>query len=355
MPDRPSPSATSLQELGPATHSPAPLTLHDKIQRTSESSQETVGLESGAGSMGQILPAVFFTFVCYLSVGIPLAILPMFVHLRLGYGTILAGLVISAQYIATFISRPRAVHMADTLGPKQIAIYGLFACAGSGLGTFAAGFFTKSAYACLALILLGRLMLGVGESMVSIGGILWGVSRAGSQNISKVISWNGVATYTVLALGAPLGIVAEQHGGLSMVGLAVFLPALASIALAMRVPPAPLAAPRPIPFAHIFARVAPYGTALALGGIGFGVLATFISLFCAKFHWSGAALPLSLYGACFIFVRLIFFRFIDRYGGFPVALVSFAVEALGLTPLALAQTRSAAFVAAALIGFGFSL
>ena len=49
----------------------------------------------------RILPAVAFSLVVYLSVGMPLAILPTYVHLHLGVSTLLAGLLISLQYIAT--------------------------------------------------------------------------------------------------------------------------------------------------------------------------------------------------------------------------------------------------------------
>jgi MFS family permease len=353
MPDGPSHTSFSKQEPGDASPSPAPAPIHEDTFAPPSLPLASEPIDTG--TVAQILPAVFFTFICYLSVGIPLAVLPTFVHLRLGYGTVLAGLVISAQYIATFISRPRAGHLTDVLGPKRTAIYGLLACAGSGLGTFAAAFSTKSPVLCVTLLVVGRLMLGVGESLLSISGIIWGVGRAGSHNIAKVISWNGVATYTGLALGAPLGIVLEQQGGLAAVGLFVFLPAILTIALALRLTPLPLGEPKPLPFAHIFSRVAPFGTALALGGIGFGVLATFVTLFYAHQHWTGAAFAITLYGVCFIGVRITFSRFISYYGGFPVAIVSFAIEALGFTLLAFAHTRTIALLAAALIGFGFSL
>jgi MFS family permease len=342
MPDRPSPTNPSEQNFGPASSIPPSSPTH-AIN------------DSGTGSLAQILPAVSFTFVCYLTIGIPLAILPVFVHLRLGFGTVIAGLAISAQYIATVISRPQAGRLTDQLGPQRTVIYGLLACACSGLGTLAAAFFTGSPRICLLLLLLGRFMLGVGESLVSIGGIIWGVGRAGSRNIAKVISWNGVATYGALAIGAPLGIVLQQRGGLPAVSFLVILSALGGVALARHLAPIPVAPPKPLPFAHIFWRVAPHGAALALGGIGFGVIATFITLFYAQRYWPGAALALTLYGVCFIGVRLTFSRFINRFGGFPVALVSFVVETIGLTLLAFAHTRAAAFVAAALIGFGFSL
>jgi len=311
--------------------------------------------ELPGGVIARILPTVSLTFVCYLTIGIPLAILPMHVHLQLGYGTLLAGLVITAQYVATVLSRPRVGRMVDVLGPKRIAVLGLFACAASGALTFAAAFFNSFALVCLALLLLGRLLLGIGESMVGTGAIMWGIGRAGSQHIAKVISWGGIATFSALAAGAPLGVLLQLHWGFASAGLAVLGISLAAVALAFRLPRIPVSPSKHLPFAHIFWRVAPFGAVLALGGIGFGVLATFISLYFAKLHWSGAALTLTLYGACFVFTRMLFAGLITRVGGFPVALVSLFVEVFGLLLLGFARVPSAAFAAAALIGVGFSL
>ena len=311
--------------------------------------------EPPSGTTAQILPAVSFTFICYLSIGIPLAVLPMYVHLQLGYGTVLAGLVISAQYVSTVISRPRAGRMADVLGPKRVVIYGLLFCAGSGLWTFAAAFFISVPYLALILLLLGRLMLGVGESMVGTGASIWGIGRAGSHHIAKVISWNGVATFSALSIGAPLGVLLQQRWGFASSGLLILFLTLAAVALALRLPRIPVSPSMHLPFAHIFWRVAPHGTALALGSMGFGVLATFVTLYFASLHWSGAAFTLSVYGISFVCTRLVFAGLIPRLGGFPIAIVSLFIEIFGLLLLSFARVPSAAFAAAGLIGFGFSL
>jgi MFS family permease len=308
-----------------------------------------------SGTAAQILPAVSFSFVCYLSIGLPLAILPPYVHLQLGYGTVLAGLVISAQYISTVISRPRAGRMADSRGPKRVVVYGLLFCAGSGLCTLAAAFFTHLPLAALLLIFLGRLVLGVGESMVGTGATLWGIGRAGSQHIAKVISWNGVATFTALSIGAPLGVFLHQRLGFASGGLLISTTCLAALVLALRLPRIPVCPNQHLPFFHIFWRVAPHGTALALGGMGFGILATFITLYFASLHWSGAAFTLTIYGVFFVCTRMLFAGFIPRIGGFPVAIVSLFIEVFGLLLLSFARVPSAAFAAAALIGIGYSM
>jgi MFS family permease len=81
----------------------------------------------------QIIPVVFFTFLCYLTIGIPLAVLPGYVHDDLGYSAILAGAAISVQYLATLASRPLAGRSADTLGPKRTVSIGLLGCGASGV------------------------------------------------------------------------------------------------------------------------------------------------------------------------------------------------------------------------------
>ena len=84
------------------------------------------------GAVRSILTFSYFTFVCYLAIGLPLAVLPAFVHLRMGLHAALAGLVISIQYIATFLSRPWAGRISDTAGAKVAVLWGMAACTLSG-------------------------------------------------------------------------------------------------------------------------------------------------------------------------------------------------------------------------------
>ena len=79
---------------------------------------------SSPGGTGHIIGFVYFTFICYLSIGLPLAVLPAYVHLRMGYSAALAGLVISIQYIATLASRPWAGRISDHAGAKVAVLWG---------------------------------------------------------------------------------------------------------------------------------------------------------------------------------------------------------------------------------------
>jgi MFS family permease len=308
-----------------------------------------------SGSTWQILTFTYFTFIVYLSIGLPLAILPAYVHLRMGFSAALAGLVISIQYIATFLSRPWAGRISDRQGAKVSVVVGMAACTGSGALILAAVALHHWPRLSVLSLIASRLVLGVGESLGSTGATLWGISSAGPEHTAKVISFNGVSTYGALALGAPLGVVMEQSLGLASIGWLTMIVCAASLALAARKAPVAVAPGKHLPFRAVLGRVAPHGMGLALGGVGYSVLATFVTLFYASRHWNGAALCLTAFGLAFVSVRLLLIRTIDRFGGFPVGIASLAVESLGVFLLWIAHSPWMALAGAALAGFGFSL
>lgn len=301
------------------------------------------------------LGTVLFTFIAYLTIGIPLAVLPGYVHDQLGFNSIIAGLVISSQYLATLFSRSHAGRIIDTVGAKQSVLYGMLGCGLSGVLMLASVLLQAWPWVSLAALLLGRLVLGCAESLSGTGAISWAIGRVGPTNTAKVISWNGVASYGALAIGAPLGVVLVDTLGLWIMGVSIIgLAALGYRIAKPRPPIVPVRGER-LPFTTVLGRVLPFGLGLALGGIGFGTLATFITLYYASQGWSGAALCLTVFGSFFIGVRLVCANAINRHGGFRVAIVSLAVEAIGLAVLWLAPSVTTALVGAALTGIGFSL
>ncbi|MDQ0742041.1 MFS family permease [Pseudomonas sp. W4I3] len=108
----------------------------------------------------QVVSIVLFTFIGYLNIGIPLAVLPGYVHSQLGYGAVIAGLVISVQYLATLLSRPYAGKIIDNLGSKRAVLIGLAGCGLSGVFMLLAAWFSSLPALSLASLLIGRLVLG---------------------------------------------------------------------------------------------------------------------------------------------------------------------------------------------------
>jgi MFS family permease len=298
---------------------------------------------------------VYFTFICYVSIGLPLAVLPPFVHLRMGYSAVLAGLAVSIQYIATLASRPWAGRISDHMGAKVSVLWGMACCSVSGGFLVAAALLSNLHWVSFAILILSRLILGVGESLGSTGATLWGITSAGQEHTAKVIGLNGISTYGGMALAAPLGVVLDAQWGLASIGVVTILIGAASLAMAWRKDPAPVVPGEHLPFAHVLSRVAPHGVGLALSGVSYSVLATFVTLFYAQRHWNGAALCLTAFGLAFMAARMFFIRTISLFGGYPVAMASLLVDSVGMVLLWQAREPWMAMTGAAVGGLGLSL
>lgn len=309
----------------------------------------------------RILGTVVFNLIGYIVIGMPLATIPTFVHGTLGFDAVVAGFAVSVQYLATFVSRPSAGRRLDTLGAKQSVLNGLLGSAAVGLLTLLAGLAHTIPLLSLLLLLASRLLLGFAESWVGMGCISWGIGRVGASRTAQVISLNGVTTYGGIALGAPLGLAMARAGGLTAIGALSIVLALGAWAAAARQRAVTVTAVgERVPFTRILRSVAPFGIVLALGSVGFGVIAAFVSLFYMSRGWTGTGLngagtALSVFGLFFVAARLVFTRQIGKRGGIVVASASFVVETIGLLFLWQARTPLGAVIGCGLTGAGFAL
>jgi MFS family permease len=139
-------------------------------------------------------------------------VLPGYVHSDLGFGAVIAGLVISVQYLATLLSRPYAGKIIDNQGSKR-AVMTAGRLRLSGVFMLLSAWTQSLPMLSLISLLVGRLVLGSAESLVGSGSIGWGIGRVGAANTAKVISWNGIASYGALAVGAPLGVLLVNQLG----------------------------------------------------------------------------------------------------------------------------------------------
>ncbi|MEN0108536.1 MAG: MFS transporter [Pseudomonas sp.] len=304
---------------------------------------------------GQIVAIVFFTFLGFLCIGIPIAVVPGFVHDQLGYGAVVAGLTIASQYLATLLTRPLAGRLADSLGTKTALVYGLGGIAISGLLTWLSTALMHLPLLSLAIMLAARLLLGVTQGLLGVSTISWGINRVGVEYTARVISWNGIAAYGAIAIGAPLGVLMVDAWGYWTMGCALTTLALLGLLLLWRRKPTPVVKGERLPFSTVLGRIAPYGVGLALGSIGYGTLTSFVALYFASKGWSGAAYTLSAFGVAFIGARILLIDAIKRYGGYTVAVVCLGIETLGLLALWFAPSPPWAMAGAALTGCGLSL
>ncbi|QNH77413.1 MFS transporter [Pseudomonas protegens] len=303
----------------------------------------------------QIVSIVIYTFIAFLCIGLPIAVLPGYVHEQLGFSAVVAGLTIGSQYLATLLSRPMAGRMSDTVGTKRSIIYGLLGILLSGLLTLGSVLLQDWPLASLSVLLGGRLLLGVAQGLIGVGTISWCMGQVGAEHTARSISWNGIASYGAIAMGAPLGVAMVQQYGFASLGIALSLLAVLALLLIRNKPSVPVIRGERLAFWAVFGRIAPFGASLCLASIGYGTLTTFITLFYLSRGWTGAAYCLTVFGVCFICARLLFISSISRVGGFVAAIACMCIETIGLVLLWLAPSTAWALIGAGLAGCGLSL
>lgn len=202
---------------------------------------------------------------------------------------------------------------------------------------------------------MGRILLGIGESLLLTGNLTWAMGVTGREWAGRVISWNGMATYGALAVGAPLGMMIYNNYGIVIAGLIMLLlPGCAKL-FVLRIPESNIVAGQSVSLKQLIPLIWQLGVGLLLQGIGFAVLSTFTVLLFKEQQWQLSGFALTAFGFSFIAARLFCGHLLDKGDCIRVARISLLVEFSGLLLIAVAWHPSVALLGAALTGLGCSL
>lgn len=300
-----------------------------------------------------LVAAHFFTF---LIVGLPLPVLPLYVHNTLGYSTAVVGFTVGLHFITTVLLRGFAGRLSDTWGARHTTVTGTLLAAASGLPYLLAATPLVPDEIKLACIFLGRVCLGMAHSMVGTSILSWGLVLLGPHHAGRVIAWLGISMYGSIALGAPLGLVLWEGWGILALGLATCIfPLLALCCALSKQETARVPKEKTAKSGYIIRKIMRPGFCLALHGVGNAAISAFIVLYFASEGWGHAGFALTCFGFSFILARIFCGEIPDKAEGKGPALLFFAMEAAGLILLAMAPTVAWAFAGIAMTGFGCSL
>jgi MFS family permease len=312
--------------------------------------------DASPGHLSRPAPGIIAALFCgYLAVGLPLPVIPLFVHDQLGFSNPIVGLVIGVQFLATVLTRGYAGRLTDHHGGRRSALQGATACALGGLFYLVAAMPGFSPATSLAIIVVGRLVAGFGESQFVTGCVSWSIATVGPQRAGMSMSWTGIAMFAALAIGAPIGMALYQTYGLAGPMLACIVAPIIAAIIAVRERSYTSPAGQRLPFYRVIGQIWREGLGLMLQGVGLSGLTAFASLYFAARSWGHAGLVMTAFGIGFIFVRVVLGSLPDRMSGYRVALWSLVVEATGQAVLWGAHHEIVALVGALITGLGCAL
>jgi MFS family permease len=300
-----------------------------------------------AGPWASFAGLFIVTNLGLLAVGATLPVLPHYVKDELGGSDLEVGIVSGAFAVTGLVCRPIAGHLADTRGRKPTVVGGAILAAIAGALLFLPG--------SIPGLIVSRLFLGAGEGTVFTAGSAWNVDMAPQERRGRMIGLYGLAIWTGLTLGPPIGVLLQNVGGFELVWAFALGAPLLGAAIAARLPEAvaPDAEGSRGPLISREA-MAPGGT-FALGVVGFAAISAFIVLSLEDRGIGHGATVFSVFAGTVVLTRLLAGGLPDRVGPARSALGAALTEALGLILLGAAGNLPVAIIGGVLMGAAFSL
>lgn len=303
-----------------------------------------------------ITPIIISVFAVYLTIGMSLGVLPAYIKNDLKFGNLIVGAVIGLQSIATLLTRAYSGKIADTLGAKTANHRGLQLSIFSGIIYITAAYFSQNVLFALGLIFLARIIHGISESLAVTGALTWGIGLVGAVKSGKVMTWNGIAMYAGIALGAPAAIWLESAYGIQYVFITIIFLSIISWISTIKLPALTVDLSHiRTPFYKVIKLIADQGLGLAFSSIGFACISSFIALLFAERNWGNPSMAFMTFGASYVLTRVFFSSFPDKFGGYKVAIYSLIIEIAGQLIIGFSTSAAMAIIGCSLTGIGFSL
>jgi MFS family permease len=282
-----------------------------------------------------------------LAIGATLPVLPRFVSGELNGSDLEVGIVTGAFAITGIVCRPIAGNIADRRGRRVTVI------AGATLAVVAGGLLFLPA--SIPGLIVSRLFLGAGEGTVFTAGSAWVVDMAPEERRGRMIGLYGLAIWTGLTLGPPVGELLLHAGGYNLVwAFAVAAPLLAAV-VASRLPESVAPGGERARGPLISREAAGPGGTFALGVVGFAAVSAFIVLSLDERGIGHGPEVFSVFAGTVVATRLFGGNLPDRIGPAQCALSAALVEAVGLLLIGIAENLPVVIAGAMAMGAAFSL
>jgi MFS family permease len=284
-----------------------------------------------------------------VSVGMLLAVVPVFANDDLGAGSFGVALAVAAVSPVVLVCQPLAGRYADRRG-RRILI-----TAGGVLAALAiAGYVVADSLAVLVLL---RLLTGAGEAMVLVGAATIATDLAPEQRRGEALSIFSLGLWGGLAVGPILGELALSDTRYDLVWLLAAGFCLVSGLIGLLLPEtAPARQPEDSSGARLIhpAAIGP-GLVLAFTVLGFAGLGTFGALYARDLGLEGGGAVFLVFSAVVVATRVFARQVPDRLGAKRTGRVALTLIAIGLFTIGVWNVPAGLFAGTVVVAFGHAL
>lgn len=292
----------------------------------------------------------------YLGVSMALPVISIFVSHNLGYDHALGGLAVGISFLTTVLTRNWAGNIADTRGAKKVIMAGLITYCLASLVCLVSARSGFSHHVALLILLFGRLLLGLGESLTLVGSLTLGLGFAEREGAGAFMAMHGAGMYGSFAVGGPLGLIAYNAWGFAGLMLTCAAAPLFGLFCVSFIPPvAPSGGKRNGGFMTVLRYVWEHGLIVGLQGVGFAAIGAFEALLFKSRGWDHPGAGLALFAIGFVVMRFIGPLMLRRISGRALVRISFCIEIVGQAMLWLSPEPHIAMVGSFLTGMGCSM
>jgi len=293
--------------------------------------------------------AVLAEFGLCVSIGMLLAVVPVYADDELGVGTFGVSLAVAAVSPMLLVVQPLAGRVGDRRGRRLLVVSGALIA-----GVSVAAYTLASS---LALLVALRLVTGVGEGLMLVGAATMIADLAPPQRRGEALSLYSLGLWGGLALGPLLGELVLGEGRFDAVWLVAGGCCLAAAALGLTLPETGQlrASPGESPGRLVHPAGIGPGVVLALMVLGFAGLGTFGALYARELGLEGAGGVFLVYSVVIVATRVLGRQIPDRLGPKRTAAVALVVLGTGLLVIGLWNVPAGLFAGTVVVALGHAL
>jgi MFS family permease len=293
--------------------------------------------------------AVVTEFALCLSIGMLLAVIPVYADEGLGVGSFGVAVAVAAVSPMLLISQPIVGRVGDRRGRRILVIVGGLVAAVS-----VAGYALADSLETLVAL---RLATGVGEAMLLVGVATMVTDLAPEQRRGEALSLYSLGLWGGLALGPLLGELVLGDDRFDAVWLLAGGCCLVASALGLLLPET---GERSTDEAMVWSRlihpaaINP-GLVLALMVFGFAGLGTFGALYARELGLDGGGAVFLVYAVIILAMRIVGRQIPDRLGAKRTSGVALVLISAGLLTIGLWNVPTGLFAGTAVLAVGHAL